>query len=307
MSTAVKPLSSFVSSNLNPRVKTYASLAERVAMSLGHPQINIEAHTNQVYDNISISCEMFSKFAGYTEEFLIFHTDLYTKGLGVKVDDLFSQTPAMRELRSVELSGVSEDSTTGSISGGYDYDMGDYRRVIDVFSFEQGTTTGINTLFTLEQTLAQQTYFSYALGKYGFDLVSWYTMKEWLDIRSKLLSQDYYYEFDDRSQYLRLLPEPTTGGTRAGFYAAVGAYIEKPLRDLVKEPWVYQYALALTKISLGRIRGKYTGTNLFGGGTANADAILSEGKEEKATLEAKLYEGASPGFGDTPPPLFFVG
>jgi hypothetical protein len=307
MSTTVKPLSSFVSSNLNPRVKTYASLAERVAMSLGHPQINIEAHTNQVYDNISISCEMFSKFAGYTEEYLVFHTDLYVKGLGVKVDDLFSQTPAMRELRSVELSGVSEDSTTGIISGGYDYDMGDYRRVIDVFAFEQGTTTGVNTLFTLEQTLAQQTYFSYALGKYGFDLVSWYSMKQWLDVRSKLLSQDYYYDFDDRSQYLRLLPEPTTGSTRAGFYGAVGAYIEKPLRDLVKEPWVYQYALALTKISLGRIRGKYTGTNLFGGGTANADTILSEGKEEKATLEAKLYEGSAPGFGDAAPPLFFVG
>ena len=228
MSTAVKPLSSFVSSNLNPRVKTYAALAERVAMSLGHPQINIETHTNQVFDNISISCEMFSKFAGYTEEFLVFHTSLYTKGLGIKVDDLFSETPAMKALKTVELSGVGETSTTGSVSGGYDYDMADYRRVIDVFSFEQGSTTGINTLFTLEQTLAQQTYFSYALGKYGFDLVSCYSMKQWLDVRSKLLSQEYYYDFDDRSQYLRLLPEPATGG-RSNFYGCVGTYVEKPL------------------------------------------------------------------------------
>ena len=306
MSTAVKPLSAFVSSNLNPRIKTYASLAERIAMSLGHPQINIETHTNQVYDNISIACEMFSKFAGYTEEYLVFHTDLYTKGLGVKVDDMFSETPAMRETKAIELSGVSDSSLSGTVSGGYDYDMGDYRRVIDVFSFEQGTTTGVNTLFTLEQTLAQQTYFSYALGKYGFDLVSWYTMKQWLDIRSKLLSQDYYYEFDDRSQRLRLLPEPTTGSTRAGFYAAVGAYVEKPLRDLVKEPWVYQYALALTKITLGRIRGKYSNTNLFGGGSPNTD-ILEEGKTEKQELETKLYDGSSPGFGDANPPLFFVG
>ena len=58
---------------------------------------------------------------------------------------------------------------------------------VDVTDFDEGSTTGINTLFTLEQTLAQQTYFSYAMGKYGFDLISWYTLKEWLSVRSKIL------------------------------------------------------------------------------------------------------------------------
>jgi hypothetical protein len=28
----------------------------------------------------------------------------------------------------------------------------DYRKVVDVTEFEEGSTTGINTLFTLEQT-----------------------------------------------------------------------------------------------------------------------------------------------------------
>ena len=64
----------------------------------------------------------------------------------------------------------------------------DYRKVVDVTDFEEGSTTGINTLFTLEQTLAQQTYFSYAMGNYGFDLVSWYTLKEWIDTREKMLA-----------------------------------------------------------------------------------------------------------------------
>ena len=35
--------------------------------------------------------------------------------------------------------------------------------------------------------------------------------------------------------------------------------------------------------------------------------MLSEGLERKAELEGKLFEGASPGFGDTEPPMFFVG
>jgi hypothetical protein len=189
---------------------------------------------------------------------------------------------------------------------GYDYLTDDYRKVIDIFAFEEGSSSGINTLFTIEQTLAQQTYFSYALGKYGFDLISWFTLKNWLDMRRKLLSQDYYYRFNDRTQTMYLTPEPRSGSARAHFYGIVGAYVERPVSDLVSEQWVYQYALALTKIIIGRIRGKYSGTNLFGGGSPNYSELLGEGNAEKDKLETKLYEGV-PGFGDGQPPLFFVG
>ena len=187
----------------------------------------------------------------------------------------------------------------------YDYLTDSYRKVVDVFAFEEGSTSGINTLFTIEQTLAQQTYFSYALGKYGFDLISWYTLKNWLDTRRKLLSQDYYWRFNDRTQRLYLTPEPKLG-TKADFYGVVGAYVEKPVHDLVKEPWVYQYALALTKINIARIRGKYSGTNLFGGGAPNYSELLQEGREDQKELETKLYEGV-PGLGDGQPPVFFIG
>ena len=64
--------------------------------------------------------------------------------------------------------------------------------------------------------------------------------------------------------------------------------------------------LALTKINISRIRGKYSGTNLFGGGAPNYTELLSEGNEAVKELETKLYEGA-PGFGDNAPPLFFIG
>ena len=183
--------------------------------------------------------------------------------------------------------------------------MQDYRRVTDVFSFEEGSTSGINTLFTIEQTLAQQTYFSYAMGNFGFDLISWYVLKDWLDVREKMLSVKRYFEFNERTQRVHLIPEPqTTSGGR--FFGAIGCYVEKPLRDLVKEPWIYQYALALTKINIARIRGKYSGTNLFGGGAPNYTDLLSEGLSEKASLEESLYTG-TPGFGDAAPPMFFVG
>lgn len=326
-STPVKPLSAFYSTNLNPIVNSYEKLATRIAYTLGYPQVNVEAHQNQVFDNISIAIEMFSKFAGYTEELLTFNSKLYEPGKGLRMDVLFTATDQLthstpsdddstfdKSLYEIGASTIGESPKSFAVSyqdgkpnmKGYDYLTDSYRKVVDIFAFEEGSTSGINTLFTIEQTLAQQTYFSYALGKYGFDLISWFTLKNWLDMRRKLLSQDYYYRFNDRTQTLYLTPEPKSGSSRAHFYGIVGAYVERPVSELVSEPWVYQYALALTKIIIGRIRGKYSGTNLFGGGSPNYSELLSEGNSEKEKLEQKLYEGV-PGFGDGQPPLFFVG
>ena len=207
---------------------------------------------------------------------------------------------------SITLLGDAVQNTGVGFLNSFDYDVMDYRKVIAGVDFEEGSTTGINTLFTIEQTLAQQTYFSYAMGNYGFDLISWYVLKDWLKMREKLLATKPSYDFDDRTQILRLYPQPKSSrDSSTQYYGVIQCYVERPLKDIIKEQWVYQYSLALTKIVLGRIRGKFSGTTLFGGGTINAD-MLNEGLKEKEELETKLYEGA-PGFGDAEPPMFFVG
>ena len=76
--------------------------------------------------------------------------------------------------------------------------------------------------------------------------------------------------------------------------------------EVIIEQWVYQYALALTKIGIGHVRGKFGGTGLIGGGNINYQDMLSQGLAEKDKLEQQLYEGA-PGIGDADPPMFFVG
>ena len=103
---------------------------------------------------------------------------------------------------------------------------------------------------------------------------------------------------------MQLFPPPRSSSSH--FYGIVTAYVERPLVDIIKEPWVYQYALALTKIAIGSVRGKYQNTQLFGGGSINYNDMLNNGREEKADLEKKLYERAA-GFGDAAPPEFFVG
>ena len=380
----IAPISGFQSTNLNSRIDNFNRLSDRILRTLGYPFINVEIHRDQLYENISIAVEFFSKFAGYTKEYLIFDSNLYKKDYGIKIDDLFTlqNSDTFKEQR--DLNTPNKDFTksintketvfaaTSSIHGSYfssisslsstlengisandifaedfyneiisqvssitdlfipqfknnitregsiideadqlinsfDYDVMDYRKVISVTDFEEGSTTGINTLFTIEQTLAQQTYFSYAMGNYGFDLVSWYTLKNWLETREKLLATRRSYAFDERTQILRMFPQPGSNNSSVRFYGVVSCYVERPIRDIIKELWVYQYALALTKISVANIRGKYGAVQLFGGGSLNSTDLMTQGLAEKEKLENTLYTGAAPGQGDSDPPLFFVG
>ena len=424
-------------------VNGYERLADRITYALGYPIVNLELHGNQIFTNIALSLEMFSKYAGYTEEHLVFDSDKYTRGKGLDIAELLTLTPELTatyestievttststnvatttakdflansqgtfislfefnvedttvdpseytftitlndtnvqvskalvvavsgdtdsESADVSLTqygdvfttsteifdvsaipgttseqvggsftnnvsvgvilasemtkagsvnanrnAVSTDATTTEtltsqrpIIGNFDDLTKQKRKVIDVYSHEESASSSLNTLFTIEQTLAQQTYFSYAMGNYGFDLISWYVLKQWLETREKMLSTKRYFKFDERTQHLLLIPEPKE---KERFYGCVSCYVEKPIRFLIKEPWVYQYALALTKITLGRVRGKFGNAQLFGG--TNLDtSILQEGLQEKKELETMLTTGASPGFGDAAPPMFFVG
>jgi hypothetical protein len=345
---------------------------------LGHPMINVELHPDQLYDAISMACEFFTKYAGYTKEFLVFDSDIYEKNVGLRLDHLItvaktgftpsqklnppkisspdfnvkfretlyianSSIPYSYFSNSVELSGVVpttgiqamqvlDEPTYASLSAYnpeisiyfnisqpqsfsiqcekqedvlqinnmFDYDIMDYRKVIDVVDFIEGSSSGVNTLFSLEQTLAQQTYFSYAMGNFGFDLLSWHTVKDWQDTREKLLATKRDVLFDNRTQYLRLMPQPKNHR----FFGILEVYVERPLRDIVKEKWVLDYSIALSKVMWGRILTKISNVQMLGGGNLNGTEILSEGVNDKKELEQLLIEGA---YGDSPPVGFFVG
>lgn len=272
---------------LNSQVTSYDALSIRIQHQLGAPLINLEISDEQVYDCITDSIEYFTKWAGYTEEYLVFDSRLYKRGVGLKMDDLFTASFEMRT------SGVS------SLSACFDYDLASQRKVIDVFEFSKGEDTGINTLFTLEQAMAQQIYSSYMIGNFGFDLITWETLKGFIDTRNKVLALTDQVRFDPRTQILRIIPEPRPEHTYMG---VVGCYVERPIKDLIRERWVQKYSLALAKIAISRVREKYQGTNLFGGGSVNTN-LLAEGLKEKETLETELMNS----YQDNSPPTFFIG
>jgi len=181
----------------------------------------------------------------------------------------------------------------------FDYDILDYRKVIDVVGFEEGSSNGVNNLFSMESILAQQAFSSFAMGNFGFDMLSWHTTKSWIDMREKVFATRRDMSFDNRTQYLRFFPQPRN----SHFFGAIECYVERPIRDLVKEKWVLEYSTALAKIMWGRILTKISGVNLLGGGTLNGGEVLQEGVADKERLETMLIEG---GYGGMEPIMMSV-
>jgi hypothetical protein len=276
------------STNFNSVITSYDALAQRIRRQMGEPLVNVEIANEQIYDNIAQAMEFFTKYAGYTEEFLVFDSKIYTRGVGINIATLINQTAEMYK------------SETPGLSAGYDYDLNSYRRVLDCFSFTYGETTGINTLFTLEQAMAQQIYSSYMVGNFGFDLTTWEVLKGFIDTRNKVLAMTPHYRFDPKNQILRIIPEPIPEQTYMG---VVGCYLERPVKDLINERWIYRYALALSKIVVGNVRGKFGGTNLFGGGQVNYNDFMSQGIQERDALENELKNT----YEDVTGAMFFIG
>ena len=375
----VEPISAFMSTNLNSKIECYQRLGERILRMLGHPMINVELHPDQLHEAISMATDIFSKYAGYSKEYLIFDSRLYEHDKGIRLDHLFtvantgftlseklaettkpnpdynitlrenlyiltSAIPSSYFVSSSALSSsiptdglpamqVMEESTYNQLitfdsslselfilspkkpftvqcepqenvvkyNNMFDYDIMDYRKVIDVVDFIEGSNSGINTLFSIENFLAQQTFQSYNFSGFGFDLTTWHTVKNWMDTREKLLATKRDFYFDNRTQYLRFYPQPKNESSR--FAGVLEVYLEKPLKDLIKEKWVLDYASALCKIMWGRILTKMSGVTMLGGGTLNGGDVLAEGINEKLALETFLIEG---GFGDFAPISMYV-
>jgi len=272
----------------NSSVTSYDDLSIRIQHQLGAPLINLEVSDEQVYDSITDAIEYFTKWAGYTEEYLVFDSKLYVPGVGIKVDDLCTATSEMR------------NSGTPGLSAGYDYDLASQRKVIDCFEFSKGEDTGINTLFTLEQAMAQQIYSSYMVGNFGFDLITWEVLKGFIDTRTKVLAMTPHFRFDPKNQILKIIPEPIP---EQSYLGVVGCYIERPVKDLINERWIYRYALALSKMIVGNVRGKYSGTNLFGGGSVNYTDFMAQGEKERDALENELKNT----YEDVTGAMFFIG
>ena len=201
------------------------------------------------------------------------------------------------------IEGEKVDNVPTEFANAFDYDLMDYRRCAQVISYDESSNRSPYSLFSIQSVLSAQAFYSYQFSNRGFDLLSFHCLQEFLKTRRRVLALDRSFYFNPETQYFTILPEPRYTDS---FYAVLQVYLEKPLREILREMWVYKYSLAQAKVALGSIRGKFGSVALTGGGQlTDGLGLRAEGQREIEELEKELIDRNA--FGVKENPLFFVG
>ena len=185
----------------------------------------------------------------------------------------------------------------------FDYDIMDYRKVVSVTSYFESGVSSITSLYNFDTSLAQQFFYTNQFNHRSFGLTSWYALHEWRNLYEKMLAVKRGWHFNKDTQYLTLTPQPRMGER---FFGIVECWVERPLKDVLKEPWVFDYALAVVKEMLGRVRSKWgDSVSMLGGGSLTGNALAQEGITKQKELLDELIKNQA--YGAMHKPRFFVG
>lgn len=209
---------------------------------------------------------------------------------------------------------ITEIGTISSlVSSNIDSLLNRKRKVLGVFNAENAGQGGYfggggDLLFNFDYALLANT-FGYdlmgsrnMLGKQGYDLLTYHMARDFVDMSKKMLRY-VTYQFNPRTQYLKITPEPA-GATfdfetsccdaqvmRAGNQCyVIGVYIEPSVQTILSTYFIKEYVLALAMITLGRIRSTYGGVTLYGGATLDGTQLLTKGEEKAEKLLAELRD-----------------
>lgn len=185
----------------------------------------------------------------------------------------------------------------------FDYDIMDYRKVNSVTNYTESGVSSITSLYNFDTSLAQQFFYTNQFNHRSFGLTSWYALHEWRNLYEKMLATKRGWSFNKDTQYLTLTPQPRMGER---FFGIVECWVEKPLKDVLKEPWVFDYALAVCKEMLGRVRSKWSdNVQMLGGGSLTGNALAQQGITKQKELLDELIKNQA--YGAMSKPRFFIG
>lgn len=99
------------STRLNSTINTYSDVAHRVKLKLGYPKIAVELTDEQFAAFIDEAVELFTQYAGYTEEHIVWCTTQYQRGLGLRLDRIFNYqcypTPGLHQATTYEITSTT--------------------------------------------------------------------------------------------------------------------------------------------------------------------------------------------------------
>ena len=226
-----------------------------------------------------------------------YNTEMFKKSkdtvftLGGERQELHTETDLGREREPLQYNKM------------FDYDIMDYRKVVSVVNYSESGVSSITSLYNFDTSLAQQFFYTNQFNHRSFGLTTWYALHEWRNLYEKMLAVKRGWSFNKDTQYLTLTPQPRMGER---FFGIVECWVERPLKDVLKEPWVFDYALAVCKEMLGRVRSKWgDSVSMLGGGSLTGNALAQEGVNKQKELIEELIKNQA--YGAMHKPRFFVG
>ena len=226
-----------------------------------------------------------------------YNTEMFKKSkdtvftLGGEKQELHTETNLGREREPLQYNKM------------FDYDIMDYRKVVSVVNYSESGVSSITSLYNFDTSLAQQFFYTNQFNHRSFGLTTWYALHEWRNTYEKMLAVKRGWSFNKDTQYLTLTPQPRMGER---FFGIVECWVEKPLKDVLKEPWVFDYALAVCKECLGAVRAKWgDSVQMLGGGSLTGNALRAEGVQKQKELLEELIKNQA--YGAMHKPRFFIG
>lgn len=247
--------------------------------------------------------------------------DITNTGFNIKYNittnaDCLKKTPTWVPVDLEFQTKVEEDAygtVVTTVSSGYDDELNYRRKVIDVFGMDytlgHGGTYGSNLLFSFNHGVVANAFGfdlqgNRSFNRNGYDMLSYHMARGFIDKVRKMVNY-ISYSFNEDTQYLTLIPEPypvDKDGGRKRCYV-VGAYVEKPLQELINKKWVQEWVKMRMIQSLGYIRSKFGTVELYGGASIQGESLIATAQ----TMEERLLRELRDDLYYTEPPLFFVG
>ena len=267
---------------------TKNQLAEKIKRRFGYPMVKVELDPQHFTDAIDYARQKWIKWAVGQATHEVFFTILLSAG-----QTLYDMPIGVTEIISKDTSGVS---------------------------------SGINTLFTIDNFLYNQGLYEalWNTSSHDYTMVSYHIARDFLDTVRKYTPDRYNWKYHPYTNQLEIHPPPTSGsgttlnssGYNGPGWILLRAYMVEGStvrggwegdfisgdsdEDFYQVDWIYDYATAECKIILGEIRRKFANFASIGntGLSLDGDQLVSEGKEEKERLEEKLQlEEAYDGLG----------
>lgn len=263
---------------------TKKALSDKIKRRFGFPKVKVELDDSQIYDAIDYARDKWMKWAVGQATHEIYFTVMLLAGLNF-----------------------------------YDMPIG----IRDITSWgHTGLSSGINTLFTIDNFLYNQGMFEalWNTGSQGYSIVSYHIARDFLETVRKYTPDKYNWKYHPYSNQLEVHPAPVSGAGLVtviedgenvsydspgfvllrGYMVEGSSYNTQGLEDNWSEgdsdadfyglDWIYDYAFAECKEVLGRIRKKFENFGSIGntGIALDGSDLLAEGQADKERLEETL-------------------